>query len=233
VASKRKKSKPRTALKWGGRILLIIFGLTLLQVISLRFINPPFTPVMCWNWLRGDGAGGLAGLRERWRPLKEISPHMRKAVLAGEDQRFLTHHGFDFVEINQAVRDMLWKGDVRGASTLTMQVARTVFLWPERSWLRKIAEAYYTLFIDALWPKGRILEVYLNTVDLGDGIVGVEAASERYFGVPANGLSPNQAALLTAILPSPHRWSPVKPDAQVRRRQRRILNDMEKMPLLS
>ena len=220
-------------MKWGGRILLAVFGFTLLQVICVRFINPPFTPVMCWNWLREGRAGSLAGLRERWRPLKEISPHMRKAVLAGEDQRFLTHHGFDFVEINQAVRDMLWKGDMRGASTLTMQVARTVFLWPQRTWPRKIAEAYYTLFIDALWPKERILEVYLNTVDLGDGIVGVEAAAERYFRVPAGALSANQAALLTAILPSPHKWSPVRPDVQVRRRQRRILNDMVKMPLLS
>jgi len=164
--------------------------------------------------------------------LNEISPHLRKAVLAAEDQRFNFHNGFDFVEINQAIRDILEEGRVRGASTITMQVARTVFLWPERSWSRKLAEAYYTVLIELCWSKRRILEVYLNTVDWGIGIMGAEAASRKYFHTDAGSITALQAALLASILPSPHRWSPTKPTKQVWERQRRIMKDMGKMPAL-
>ncbi len=121
---------------------------------------------------------------------------------------------------------------IRGASTITMQTARTVFLWPERSWLRKAVEAYYTLLIELMWSKERILEIYLNTVDWGEEIMGAEAASQGYFLVPASRITRSQAALLAAILPSPHKWSPTRPNAQVLRRQERILKDMENMPLL-
>jgi monofunctional biosynthetic peptidoglycan transglycosylase len=165
--------------------------------------------------------------------LEEISPHLRKAVLAGEDQRFLSHHGFDFTEMGEAFQDILSGGRTRGASTITMQTARTVFLWPERTWFRKLAEAYYTVWIETFWSKQRILEVYLNTVDWGRGIVGGEAASRAYFGVSADRLSRSQAALLVAILPNPHAWSPIRPNWIVLRRQARILKDMNKMPLVS
>lgn len=158
---------------------------------------------------------------------------MRRAVLAGEDQRFLTHMGFDFDEIKDAFKDMFSGEQVRGASTITMQAARTVFLWPARNWGRKILEAYYTILMEAFWGKRRILEIYLNTVDWGRGIMGVEAASIRYFNVPAGRITRIQAARLAAILPSPHRWSPTKPNAHVLRREKRILEDMGKMPLIS
>jgi monofunctional biosynthetic peptidoglycan transglycosylase len=134
--------------------------------------------------------------------------------------------------MNKAIKDIALRKGYRGASTITMQVARTVFLWPERSWLRKSAEAYYTLFIEILWSKERILEVYLNTVDWGPGLNGAEAASRKYFSRPALHISASQAALLAAILPSPHRWSPTKPNARVLQRQKRILKDMKKMPLI-
>ena len=165
--------------------------------------------------------------------MEEISPNLRKAVLAGEDQRFLSHHGFDLREMNKAIRDIALKKGYRGASTITMQVARTVFLWPDRSWPRKMAEAYYTLLIEICWSKERILEIYLNTVDWGTGIMGAEAASRKYFQTSAFGISCSQAALLAAILPNPHKGSPNHPGPQLLKRQKKILKDMKKMPLLS
>jgi len=166
-----------------------------------------------------------------WRPLTEISPHLTKAVLAGEDQRFLSHHGFDFIEMNRAVRDIFRARRVRGASTITMQVARTVFLWPERSWLRKIFEAYYTVVIEIFWDKKRILEIYLNTVDWGSGVMGAEAASRKYFRTSSALVTPSQAASMAAILPHPHKWSPVNPEGHVKVRVERIMNDMARIPL--
>ena len=199
----------------------------------LRFINPPFTATMAWDWIENRRASRLIVLQKSWKPLRDISPHIRKAVLASEDQRFLSHHGFDFSEMNQAIKDIVLKKGYRGASTITMQAARTVFLWPERSWLRKAAEAYYTVLIEIFWSKERILEIYLNTVDWGPSLLGVEAASRRYFHVSCCCISRSQAASLAAILPSPHKWSPINPGADALRRRNRILKDMEKMPLLS
>jgi monofunctional biosynthetic peptidoglycan transglycosylase len=134
--------------------------------------------------------------------------------------------------MNKALKDMAVKRRFRGASTITMQVARSVFLWPGRNLVRKIIEAYYTMLIEFLWDKKRILEIYLNTVDWGKQMVGAEAASRRYFHRSASFLSPSQAALLAAVLPNPHRWSPVKPNARVLRRKERILEEMDSMPLL-
>jgi monofunctional biosynthetic peptidoglycan transglycosylase len=154
---------------------------------------------------------------------------LAKAVLAAEDQRFLSHHGFDFVELNDALQDMAAGERLRGASTITMQAARSVFLWPGRSLLRKSLEAYYTVLIELVWGKRRILEIYLNTVDWGTDVVGAEAASRKYFQRSANSLSPEEGALLAAILPSPHTWSPVNPTEYVREKQNSILKDMKHM----
>jgi len=205
---------------------------TVIQVLSLRFIDPPFTTMMVINWAFDGNDIKHNRLRNTWRPLKGISHDLRKAVLAGEDQRFMSHHGFDFTEINQAVKGMVMEGNFRGASTITMQVARTVFLWPRRSFLRKSVEAYYSVLIELLWSKERILEVYLNTVDWGTGIFGAEAASRAYYRVSCSRVSAFQAASLAAILPNPHRWSPTRPTAYIAKRQRQILRDMRKMPLL-
>lgn len=220
-------------MKWGAWTLFILCLLTVLQVFSLRFVNPPFTAVTAWNWIRHSETARHNQAKSSWQPLKEISPHLRKAVLAGEDQRFLSHHGFDFKELNQAIKDMALKKGARGASTITMQVARTVFLWPNRSWLRKAAEAYYTVLIEIFWSKERILEIYLNTVDWGSGLMGAEAASRKYFNRTSASISRPQAALLAAILPNPDKWSPTNPSAYVSMRQKTILKDMKRMPLLS
>lgn len=229
---KPKKRVFRRILKWMGMFLLVFFILSLLETALLRLVNPPFTAMTACQWICHMAGGAEEGPRIDWRPLREISPHIRKAVLAGEDQRFLSHHGFDFTEINEAVKDMVSRRGFRGASTISMQTARTVFLWPGRNLLRKALEVYYTVLIEIFWDKDRILEVYLNTVDWGKGVMGVEVASQHYFHVSAARLSRRQAALLAAVLPSPHRWSPIQPGSQVLMRQQRILRDMDKMPLV-
>ena len=220
-------------MKWGAWTLFAMWLLTVLQVFTMRFINPPFTAVLVWSWIQHGGNNGYSQLKRSWQPLEKISPHLRKAVLAGEDQRFLSHHGFDFKELNQAIKDMALKKGYRGASTITMQTARTVFLWPDRSWVRKAAEAYYTVLIEIFWSKQRILEIYLNTVDWGSGLMGAESACKTYFRRSCTHISRPQAALLAAILPNPDKWSPTNPSAYVSMRQKTILKDMKKMPLLS
>lgn len=215
-----------------AKILFFLFFLSLIQVFILRFINPPFT--MSTLALR---AGNLFSSRhytvpkDEWRPIRDISPFLLRAVLASEDQRFMSHHGFDFREVGNALKDILEDRKVRGASTITMQMARTVFLWNGRSVVRKLAEAYYTMLIEFIMPKIRILELYLNTVDWGNGVMGAEAASRKYFDKSASELTAGEAALLAAVLPSPHKWSPVKPDKQVLIRQKRILKSMDRMHL--
>jgi monofunctional biosynthetic peptidoglycan transglycosylase len=204
-----------------------------MQVAIVRFVNPPLTMRMVW---------GYASCRLRsapyrapsyaWQPLGDISPYIQKAVLAGEDQRFLKHAGFDGIEIRKALSDMLFKHKVRGASTISMQAARTVYLLPSRSLWRKGLEIYYTALIELLWSKKRILEVYLNTVDWGPDLMGANAAARFYFSIPASRISPRQAALMAAVLPNPHQLSPRQPDETVRKRAKRILQDMPQMPLL-
>jgi len=215
------------------KIVLVFCLITIIQVVALRFFNPPFTARMAWRWLhcRLTGANYEQPMY-RWRQLDEISPYMRKAVLAGEDQRFLSHHGFDFTELRQAGRDFLLAERMRGASTITMQAARTVFLWPARTWPRKIAEAYYTVLLELVLSKERIFEVYLNTVHWGRGIMGAEAASQRYFSTGSSSLTRSQAALLAAILPNPTEWSPISPSDYVRERKLTIMKAMASMPLL-
>jgi len=234
--TRMKRKKPGLA-KRVIKACLLLLGLfvavSVLQVAVLRFVNPPFTGIMISNWIADKVAGREAQWPDpEWRPLRKISSHLRRSVLAGEDQRFTAHSGFDLVEMNQAVQDALAGGRVRGASTITMQVARTVFLWPGRSLVRKGLEAYYTVLIEVFWSKKRILEVYLNTVDWGEDAVGAERASKKYFRTNVSYLTAEQAALLAAILPSPHHWSPEHPTEYVKERQRRILEDMRKMPLL-
>ena len=205
----------------------------MVQVSILRFIDPPCTVRLIWIWIQNK-VSSKHYIRPNyyWQPINKISPHLKKAVLAGEDQRFLSHHGFDFTEMNQALRDIFRAKRMRGASTITMQVARSVFLWPGRSWSRKAVEAYYTVLIEIFWSKMRILEIYLNTVDWGTGIIGAEAASRKYFNISAAQINPSQAARMAAILPSPHRWSPTDPSDYVKEREKRIMKDMKKMPQL-
>ena len=222
--------------KWPVRILkilLFLFGFTLFQVAALRFINPPVTPNVAWAWMESV----IKGQPEkrpiyRWKRIEQISPHLRRAVIASEDQRFLSHSGFDLNEIENAVNGFIKEKKLRGASTISMQTARSVFLLSSRTIFRKLAEIYYTVLIELFWNKHRILEMYLNTVDWGTGMTGAEAAAQKYFLKSAKALTRDEAALMTAILPNPHKWSVKNPSSYLKMRQAEIIKVMHMMPLI-
>jgi monofunctional biosynthetic peptidoglycan transglycosylase len=191
---------------WLGRIAgaVLASGIALaaacvISVAAYGVVTPPATPLM---WLRGIEEGAWPEGR-RFVPLARISRNLQRAVLASEDQRFCTHAGFDWVEFNRVYREWKAGGDPRGASTLTNQVAKNLFLWPDRSVVRKGLEAGFTVLIEALWSKDRILEVYLNIAEMGDGIYGAEAAARTHFKRRAADLTPLQGALIAGVLPSP------------------------------
>ena len=215
------------------KCVFCIFLFTQLQVISLKFINPPTTPNVAWEW--GEALIKKAPEKKpsyHWTKIESISPYLRRSVLAAEDQRFLSHNGFDYNEIRNAVKTIIKRKKPRGASTISMQTARSVFLLSSRSLARKAAEAYYTVLIEIFWSKRRILEMYLNTVDWGTGVTGAEAAAQKYFSKSARKLTAAEAALMTAVLPNPHRWSVRKPTPYLQSRQRQIMKDQRIMPLL-
>lgn len=233
----KKKTRRHAIATWVLKTLvkffLVLGSLTLFQVAVLKYVNPPFTVNMVWERLRHQwfDAPYVVPVYE-WQNLSDISPHLKQAVIAAEDQRFLTHHGFDFQEIKIVINDVLEGKSARGASTITMQAARSLFLPATRNPVRKLGEAWYTLLMELIWDKARILEIYLNTVDWGTGIVGAQAGARRYYESTAAELTRDQAALMAAILPSPHKWSPREPTPNMETRQRRILGDMPRMPLL-
>ncbi len=177
-----------------------------------RFAPPPGTPLMLIRLVQGEG------LDKSWRPLDEIAPALAHSVIAAEDNLFCTHGGFDWKAVQLALDEWEEGGRLRGASTITMQTAKNLFLWPGQSWLRKGVEAYLAVWLELLWPKRRILEVYLNVAEWGPGVYGAEAAARSHFGQPAARLTRRQSALLAAVLPNPRRWSAGKPTPYIRRR---------------
>lgn len=203
-------------------------GFSVLLVLLLRFLDPPV-----WSWLIQRELFPPDGYPEsyvhEWVARERISPSMQLAVIAAEDQRFAQHGGFDFKAIQRALDQSLAGGRLRGASTLTQQTAKNLFLWSGRSWLRKALEAWFALLLELLWDKGRILEVYLNIVEFGPGIYGVEAAGRYYFGTPARQLGPLQAARLAAVLPNPYRYRAQPPSPYVEDRSRWILRQMRQL----
>lgn len=199
--------------------LLLWFAVgSALLVLALRWIDPPGTALMVErkvdSWIDGEPID----LQRSWRPWKELPDNLKMAVIAAEDQRFAEHHGFDLDAIQKALAHNERGGSLRGASTLSQQVAKNLFLWSGRSWPRKALEAWFTGLIELFWSKQRILEVYLNSVEWGDGVFGAEAAARHHFGVGAPYLSRQQASLLAAVLPNPRAWSPRKPGPHVSRR---------------
>ena len=157
-------------------------------------------------------------MQRKWKPLKKISPHLQLAVVCTEDQNFLTHHGIDFIALKKAINNTEGRSRRRGASTITQQVAKNVFLWNGRSYLRKGLEAYFAVLVDLFWSKKRIMEVYLNVIEMGDGIYGAEAASKTYFKKSAKNLTKEQAATIASILPNPRRYSARNPEPYIRGR---------------
>ena len=169
-------------------------------------------------------------IHHHWVPLESMSPHMPVAVMASEDSRFLLHHGFDFNAIGKAARHNISGGKKHGASTISQQTAKNVFLWPGRSWIRKGIEAYFTALIEVFWSKQRIMEVYLNSIEMGNNIYGVSACAEYNFGKTADGLSRGDCALIAATLPNPRKFSSKYPSAYMLKRQRQIMVNMRYIP---
>jgi monofunctional glycosyltransferase len=188
---------------------LLIVAVPILVLAIYRFVPPPVTPLM----LIRSAAG--APIRQHWVPLSRISPWLLRAVVASEDARFCSHHGFDFEEIDAALERFRAGGRLRGASTISQQTAKNILLWPGGSFPRKGIEAYITGLLELGWPKSRIAEVYLNVIEWGDGIYGAEQAAEAHFGKTAAALTRRDAALLAAILPNPRRFSVERPTAYV------------------
>ena len=189
-------------------------------VLLLRFINPPCTPLMLWRWAAGEG------MRHEWRDLSGIAPVLQQAVMAAEDQAFTEHRGFDWRQIESAFKENTHRRRQRGASTITMQTARNLFLWQGGGYARKGLEAYFTVLLELFWTKARIMEVYLNIAEWGSGIFGAEEASRTSFGRPAAALTHRQAALLAAVLPNPRRWSAARPSGYIAGRAAEIDSDM-------
>jgi monofunctional biosynthetic peptidoglycan transglycosylase len=198
-------------------------------VVCARYLDPPTTSYIVQCRLGALLAGERLPVAREWVDLSQVSPFAALAVVASEDQKFPYHRGFDLEAIGDALEERQSGRPLRGASTITQQVAKNLFLWPGRSLARKGLEAWFTVWIELLWPKRRILEVYLNVAEMGRGVFGVEAASRRYFGEPAARLGPEQAALLAAVLPSPQRARPDAPSPALRRRARRIEREMERL----
>jgi monofunctional biosynthetic peptidoglycan transglycosylase len=195
-------------------------------VAALRWLPPPTTAFI---WERSQGEDACSRVRYRWVSGERIPDHVALAVVAAEDQRFWQHRGFDVESIREAVAQRILRGRVRGASTITQQVAKNLFLWNGRSWLRKALEAYLTVFVEGLWPKRRILEMYLNVAQLGPCTFGVAAGSEEFFGKRIEDMTRSEAALLAAVLPNPLRRRAEAPSIHLRRRAEVILSDMARL----
>ena len=217
-------------LRRAGRLLARAAGIFLMLSVFLAalysVVPPPVTPLMLIRWVEGHG------IAKEWRPLDHISPSLVRAVIASEDAKFCEHHGFDWDAIRDAWRRYrAGAGKLRGASTISMQTAKNVFLWPGRDWIRKGFEAYFTALIELAWGKKRIIETYLNVVEWGPGIYGAEAAAQFHFHKSASALNADEAARLAAILPDPLKWSAARPGGYVLERAAFVRTQMADVPL--
>jgi monofunctional biosynthetic peptidoglycan transglycosylase len=224
-------NKPRR--RWLRRLLWLpvwLLLISVLQVLTLRWIDPPTSSFMLIRQVEAMRAGDADfELRQQWRDLAEISPQLPIALVAAEDQKFPRHRGFDLAAIDQARTRNARGGRIRGASTISQQVAKNLFLWSGGGYVRKGIEAWYTLLIELLWSKQRILEVYANIAEFGDGVYGAEAAAQTYFGKPASALSAAECARLAAVLPNPRKYSARNPGPYVQRRAAWVQRQMRQL----
>ncbi|MDD2437138.1 MAG: monofunctional biosynthetic peptidoglycan transglycosylase [Massilibacteroides sp.] len=214
---------------WVRNLLIFLFISSVLAVVAYRFIPVYYTPLMFIRLYEQKKDGKTIKLRHQWVPLSQIAQPLVQAVVASEDNLFLEHNGFDVEQIQKA-REEAEKGKrVRGASTISQQTAKNVFLWPTQSYIRKGIEVYFTLLIEWIWGKERIMEVYLNSIEMGDGIYGAEAVANLHFDKQAYQLTQSDAALIAASLPNPRRFNSAKPSGYMQKRQAKIISLMGKM----
>lgn len=223
ASAKRAAPKVKKLILWSSAAF---FMSSILLVVALKWLPVYFTPLVFLRAGEYTLSGKWVSIQKDWVELDEISPHLRKAVIASEDPKFLTHSGFDFEAIAKAIEANKKRKIKMGASTISQQTAKNVFLYPSRTFIRKGLEAYFTVLIENIWDKRRILEVYLNVIELGPGIYGAEAASQYYFKKPARNLAQGEAQLFAAILPNPRKWNPKRPTNFVLRRRNFIKRNL-------
>jgi monofunctional biosynthetic peptidoglycan transglycosylase len=215
--------------RWIKRLVILFFALSLIGVLLFRFIPVPFTPFMVVKTIEQVSDGKGFRWHKEWVPLSQISKHVPKAMLAAEDQNFINHNGFDFEAIKKAYKNNEKGRRIKGASTISQQTAKNVFLWPGRTWIRKGLEAWFTMLIELFWSKERIMEVYVNVIEMGQGVYGIEAAAKEYYNKSSADLSKGEAAMIASILPNPVLYSPLHPDPKIYRKQKRVLLNMSKI----
>ncbi len=207
-------------------IMVVFFATSLFFSLLYRFVPPPVTPLMVIRVFNQMSDGDPVRIKKDWVSLDEISPNLVQAVIASEDNDFMEHYGFDLEAIKKAQQYNKTHKKTKGASTISQQTAKNVFLWPQRSWFRKGMEVYFTGLMELFWGKRRIMEVYLNVIEMGNGIYGAEMAAQTYFHKPASRLTKSESALLAATLPNPRIYSASKPSPYIKRKQARILRTM-------
>jgi monofunctional biosynthetic peptidoglycan transglycosylase len=232
-ASRKKKNRKKIHTSVKIYFIKIFFDfsiffliVTVMPVLVYRFVDPPTTPLLWIRWVESGYDKAYPTFLKHWIPLNQISPNLVRAVIVAEDQKFYNHSGFDWYAVEAAIRINLATDKTVGASTISMQTARNVFLWQDRNWLRKSLEVWFTFLIENLWTKKRILEVYLNVIEWGNGMFGCEHASRKYYKHSSATLSPVESALMASVLPNPRTWSVLKPQPHVSDRQSKILSLM-------
>jgi monofunctional biosynthetic peptidoglycan transglycosylase len=213
-------------LKFFLRILIVIVVFTVLSVFLFKWVRVPITPLMLIRCVEQKTNGEEMKLKHTWKKLDDISPKLQLAVVCSEDQNYLKHYGFDWIAIQKAFKENDKGKKIRGGSTISQQAAKNVFLWPGRSYVRKGLEAYFTLLIELMWSKERIMEVYLNSIEMGNGIYGAEAASKYWFNKEAKNLSKDESAAIAAILPNPLKYKASPATAYIAKRKEWIKQQM-------
>ncbi|MCX8596925.1 MULTISPECIES: monofunctional biosynthetic peptidoglycan transglycosylase [unclassified Gilliamella] len=219
------KFRLRKTISIAKKVLIGLMLFSVFLILLMRWVNPGGSMLMVERKI----ANWNINQQRIWKDWDQISDNIKIAVIAAEDQQFANHWGFDFKAINRALNYNKNNRKIRGASTITQQVAKNIFLWSSRNWIRKGVESWFTVWIELIWSKQRTLEIYLNSVEWGEGIFGIEAASRHYFGVSAKQLTKEQASLLAAILPNPRKWSPVNPNILTQKKAKWILGQMENL----
>jgi len=220
----------RTVTRFFVKIFLWFVALSVFSVLIFRFIPVPFTPLMISRYFEYRDDDTIES-RKDWVPIEEISKNLQKAVIASEDDTFLTHSGFNYTAMYKAYKSNKKGKKMKGGSTISQQTAKNVFLWQGRSYVRKVLEAYFTFLIEILWSKERIMEVYLNSIEMGKGVYGAQAAAQYWYGKDAANLSKTEAAGIAAILPNPIKFKAVKSSAYTNKRQRKIIRLMRHVKL--